>query len=63
MDKKINYEMTPPDMKCKHKNKDTHIYIKYILSTKLRTSNLKESVNDLLEHIMKRRWCNYDIKG
>ena len=52
IDKKITYEMTPLDMKCKHKSKDTHIYIKYILSTKLRTSNLKELVSDLTEHIL-----------
>jgi DNA-directed RNA polymerase subunit H len=46
---KIN-EINPLDMECKHNTKEKKICIKYILSSKIRISNLKSLIDEIIQN-------------
>ena len=50
LDRKISSDMSVFDLKCKHKSEDKHVYVKYILLTKTRPSNIKILLNEMIEN-------------
>jgi DNA-directed RNA polymerases I, II, and III subunit RPABC1 len=50
MDRKTSSDLSLFDLKCKHNTEDKYIYVKYILFTKSRPSNIKLLLNEMIEN-------------